>query len=394
MMGRLMKFSVAGALGFVIQIAVVALLTSLGAHYLVATAAAVELAIVTNFVWHRRVTWADRQMGNAIRPFVRYHALTAATSLAASLVITAALVETMHVPVVAANIISVAGLGLVNFVSADALVFRVVVLVAALSFAASAHAGDDATLQAKTASDFARYSAAVEARWAGSLDDHEPFLDYDRRPATDQARILQLLRRGEVYIERAAPPLDANSKKLPIDGGMVNHWRGTIFVPRVTLDQLLKVLQEPQTNRHKQEDVLSSRVVYQGDDKQKLYLRLRRTKIVTVVYDSEYDVEFRRLTPTRSVSTSMSTRIVEVENAGTARERSLPEGQDHGFMWRLNSFWRYQQVDGGVMVEVESLTLSRDLPPIIGPLISPIVDSTARESIARTLQSLRARFSE
>ena len=57
-------------------------------------------------------------------------------------------------------------------------------------------------------------------------------------------------------------------------------------------------------------------------------------------------------------------------------------------MWKLNSDWRYKQFDGGVLVEIESLTLSRDLPAIIGPLIRPIVTSTARESMTRTLASV------
>ena len=156
--------------------------------------------------------------------------------------------------------------------------------------------------------------------------------------------------------------------------------------------RLLKVLQEPQTDKHKQEDVLSSRVVSRDGDSQKVFLRLRRTKFVTVVYDTEYDVDYRRLAPDRALSNSISTKVVEIENAGTPRERALPEGNDHGYMWRLNSYWRYKQIDDGVLVEIESLTLSRNLPAIIGPLIRPIVTSTARESMTRTLASVRARF--
>jgi hypothetical protein len=156
---------------------------------------------------------------------------------------------------------------------------------------------------------------------------------------------------------------------------------------------MLKVLQEPQSDKHKQEDVLSSRVVSRDGDSQKVFLRLRRTKFVTVVYDTEYDVDYKRLAPDRAFSNSISTRIVEIENAGTPQERAMPEGDDHGYMWKLNSYWRYKQLPDGVLVEVESLTLSRDLPPIIGPLVRPIVNSTARESMTRTLASVRARFS-
>jgi hypothetical protein len=199
------------------------------------------------------------------------------------------------------------------------------------------------------------------------------------------------LRRGEVIVSRAAAR-DESSNEISIDGGLINHWRGTVFVPKVKLDHLLRVLQEPQTDQHKQEDVLSSRVLSREGDSQKVFLRLRRTKFVTVVYDTEYDVDYKRLGPDRALSNSISTKIVEIENAGTPRERALPEGNDHGYMWRLNSYWRYKQLDDGVLVQIESLTLSRDLPAIIGPLIRPIVNSTARESMSRTLASVRARF--
>ena len=101
-----------------------------------------------------------------------------------------------------------------------------------------------------------------------------------------------------------------------------------MFVPKVKLDDLLKVLQEPQTDKHKQEDVLSSRVISRDGDSQKVFLRLRRTKFVTVVYDTEYDVDYKRLAPDRALSNSISTKVVEIENAGTPRERALPEGND------------------------------------------------------------------
>src|SRR3954465_7571233 len=110
------------------------------------------------------------------------------------------------------------------------------------------------------------------------------------------------------------------------------------------------------------------------------------------VYDTEYDVEYKRLGTDRAFSNSISTKVAEIENAGTPKERALPEGNDHGYMWRLNSYWRYEQLADGVLVEIESLTLSRALPAIIGPLIRPIVNSTARESMSRTLASVRARF--
>jgi putative flippase GtrA len=401
MMARIGRFMTAGIAGFVLQISVLALLVALEVQYLLATALAVELAIVFNFLWHERWTFKDRAYGaygakgayGAIGRLLKYNALTAITSILGTVLVTGFLVETCAIPVVFANIISVVALGGLNFVGADKLVFRAAIAALALGVAAPAFAADEAKLQPKTVAGFAKYAAAVEARRDKALAGNEPFLDFERHSAAEQARIMAVLRRGEVHVERAAVARDHRANEIPVDGGLINHWRGTAFVPNVTLDHLLKVLQEPQSDKHKQEDVISSRVVSRDGDSQKVFLRLKRTKFVTVVYDTEYDVDYRRLSPDRALSNSISTRIVEIENAGTPRERALPEGDDHGYMWRLNSYWRYKQVDGGVLVEIESLTLSRPLPAIIGSIIRPIITSTARESMTRTLASVRARFS-
>jgi putative flippase GtrA len=412
-MMRWIKFTLAGTAGFAVQIAALAALTKIaGVNYLVASAIAVELAIVCNFVWHERWTWRDRlapptcpPKRNARRwkPFgeggwsrlLRFNALTAVTSIAGSVALTAVFVESAGLSPIAANIASVIALGLVNFVGANTLVFRAAAVVALTSAAATASADTlEAILKPKTAQDFARYVAAVEARQARELGGNEPFLDIDRQPAAQLARTMAALRKGEIVVTRGVTARGPSGSEISIDGGTINHWRGTVFVPNVKMDDLLKALQEPQTDKHKQEDVISSRVEARDGGRMKIYLRLRRTKFVTVVYDTESDCEYRRLAPDRAISQSISTRIVEIENAGTPKERALPEGNDRGYMWRLNSYWRYKTHGNGVLIEIESLTLSRDLPPIIGPLIRPIVTSTARESMSRTLASVRARFAD
>ena len=59
---------------------------------------------------------------------------------------------------------------------------------------------------------------------------------------------------------------------------------------------------------------------------------------------------------------SYSTRIAEVENAGKSNERELPVGNDHGYIWRLYSYWRIEEKDSGVYVQGESIGLSRTIP--------------------------------
>jgi putative flippase GtrA len=393
-MKRLARFAIAGAGGFILQIATLAVLVQAAhLHYVAATIVAVEAAILLNFVFHEHWTWGARVQGckGAGVRLLRFNVLTAVTSMSGSIIVTTFLVETASMDPIMANAISVIVLGGINFIGSDKFVFRAGTLLAAVALASNAYASEEAVLKAKTKADFSKYVAAVEARRARDITNNEPFLAIERLSGSELARTMAALRRGEVIVSRGSE-IDASSNEIPIDGGLVNHWRGTVFVPKVRLDDLLKVLQEPQSDKHKQEDVLSSRVVSRDGDSQKVFLRLRRTKFVTVVYDTEYDVDYKRLGPDRAISNSISTKVVEVENAGTPKERALPEGNDHGYMWRLNSYWRYKQYEGGVLVEIESLTLSRNLPAIIGPLIRPIVTSTARESMTRTLASVRARF--
>src|SRR4029450_7765889 len=94
-------------------------------------------------------------------------------------------------------------------------------------------------------------------------------------------------------------------------------------------------------------------------DRLSVFMKLRRTSIITVTYNTEHQVEYARLTPTRATARSVATRIAELENAGTAQEREKAAGDDNGFLWRLNAYWRYEEVAGGVIVECESVSLSR-----------------------------------
>lgn len=260
-----------------------------------------------------------------------------------------------------------------------------------VALATAAMTFEETVLQPKTAESFARYAAAVEARIDSELKPDGPFLTIDRQ-ATDRATAARAsIRRGEVVIDRPTARNDSG-KEIEIDGGLINHWRGSVFVPKVSLDALLDNLREPNNDRHKQEDVLKSTVLSRDGDFQKVYLRLKRSKIITVIYDTEYDVHYRRISPERASSKSISTKIVEVENAGTPEERTLPEGNDHGYVWRMYSYWRYEQLADGVVIEVESLTLSRSLPPVIGAFMKPIITHIARETLGRTLTSIRGRF--
>jgi hypothetical protein len=170
-----------------------------------------------------------------------------------------------------------------------------------------------------------------------------------------------------------------------VDGGLISQWRGSIFLPGVQLDALLDRLQHAPDQGPHQEDVLAVRVLDRGTDSLDLFIRMTRTKIVTVTYDTEHHVVFRRHGPLRASSRSVATRIAELDDQGRAK---VP-GEDRGFLWRMNAYWRYEQVRGGVIVDLESLTLSRGMPLGMGTIVSPLINRIARESMVRTLDGIR-----
>ena len=167
---------------------------------------------------------------------------------------------------------------------------------------------------------------------------------------------------------------------IDVPGGSIYHSSGSILIRNTTVDRVVHALMYPGTPPP-QEDVLESRVIARSGDNLRVYLKLARSAIVTVVYDTEHDVTFTRHSPTMATSRSVSTRIAE------------SDGGDRGFLWRLNWYWRYTQVGNDVRVDLESLALSRSVPGVARPVARPVIDRIARESLLRTLDSVR-RFLE
>jgi len=124
---RWMKFNAVGVLGIVVQTAALGLLVHrFGMHYLLATAVAVEAAVIHNFLWHRRWTWADRQkLGSSfgLLAFLRFNLANGAVSLGGNLLVMRILTGTAGLEPVVANLFSIALCALANFLLADRFVF-------------------------------------------------------------------------------------------------------------------------------------------------------------------------------------------------------------------------------------------------------------------------------
>lgn len=236
-----------------------------------------------------------------------------------------------------------------------------------------------AELKKETLDAFQRYIGDVERRLAQQRASG-PFLWADESPDR-----LARVRRGELVV---APWNGKGDREVA--GGLVHDWIGAVFVRGATIDRTLAWVQD--YSRHKESygpEVIDSRLVNRNGNDFKTYMRLSKKKVITVVLDTEHDVRYFQLDATRWYSRSYSTRIAEVENPGKPDERALPPGEGHGFLWRLYSYWKFQERDGGVYIECRAVSLTRDVPTGLGWLIGPIVRDLPRQSLDSTMLSTR-----
>lgn len=376
---RWLAFNAVGALGVGLQLAILTTLVHIaGLHYLAATVVAVEATILHNFFWHQRWTWKDRPAGSQTAlawRLARFNILNGGISLAGNLLVMAVLTGVAGVEPAVANLAAIALCSLANFAASETVVFNVAgvaALVVLLGAPATAWAGPSAA----TASAWKTYETNVESRYVSAAGG--PFFVQDTRtPGWRQA----MRRDGVNMLELPAPS---------VPGGQIHHWVGSVFVPGATLDDVLDRLRRHAGQESKfYDDVLASRLIQGGGDRASIYLKLRRESVITVTYNTEHAIEYRRLDAGRATSRSVATKIAELGHAGTAREYEKAAGSDNGFLWRLNAYWRYQQVDGGVLIECESVSLSRSIPLVLKPFVRSTVDRIARESLEKTLRSVR-----
>jgi len=263
-------------------------------------------------------------------------------------------------------------------------VTRALLLVLAAGMTASPAAA--APPESRTLAAWQTYVGLTEARIRRELDSPRGFLASDFTSDRDELR--RQVMRGSILLGRVTTR-DDQGREIDIPGGTLQHWRGAVFLPGITLRPLLDALRHPPEHGPFPQDVLAMRVEHRDADALDMFIRMSRSSIVTVTYDTEHRVEFRPRDPARASTRSVATRITEVDGAGSPAERALGPADDHGYLWRMNSYWRYEQVEGGVIAEMESLTLSRKVPSAVRFLVDPIVDRIARESVERTLRGFR-----
>jgi hypothetical protein len=214
------------------------------------------------------------------------------------------------------------------------------------------------------------------------------FLTIDRLPDIERQEAYDQLQQGQIHIEELHTQENHHSIRIP--NGLVHHWAGVIFIPKATLIETNAVLQDydHEPDIYKPE-IRRSKLIEQGGNESKIYLQFYNKSLVTVVLNAYFDVMETQIGKSRIQSASRSTRIVEVVDPGGPDEHERTDGNDHGYMWRLHSYWRIEEKDGGVYVENESITLTRTVPLMLAWLVNPLTKSIPRDVLLHTLTNTR-----
>ena len=235
-------------------------------------------------------------------------------------------------------------------------------------------------LRPETLDRFNTYVNEAEAAMDGALQASAPFLWCEGKPETSQR-----VRDGDIVAQFWSGKGPSNIPK-----GLIHDWVGSAFIHGSTVAEILAFIQDYDNHKNiYRPEVIDSKLLSRRGNDFRIYLRLLKKKIITVVLDTEHDVHYRALDRARWLCRSYTTRISEVNNPGTPKEEVLPPDTGYGFLWRLYSYWWFDEREQGVYVECRAISLTRDVPFGMGWMIEPIIQKLPKESLMRTLEATR-----
>jgi hypothetical protein len=274
------------------------------------------------------------------------------------------------------------------FSAAAIFTFAAPVLGTAQPDALAAATPNPVTLKPATVDAFDRYVRLTDRRNDAELERGTALLWVDGLAETERKAAYAELKRGAVKIQKLETRDNGATIRCP--DGLIHHWAADVFIPGAKLRDVLAIMQDyDQQAKYYAPDVERSKLESRDGDHFRVFLRFRRHKIITVVLDTGHDVQYFHDSETRAHSRSSATRIAQVENAGKKDEREKPPGEDDGFLWRMETWWRMFEADGGVYVQSEVVSLTRDIPAGLAWLIGPFVNSIPRDSLTFTMEATR-----
>jgi hypothetical protein len=238
-----------------------------------------------------------------------------------------------------------------------------------------------ATLKPETRAAWDTYLQAANAAMQARLQPGAHFLWLD-----DEPDLAADIRTKGPYIGPVGRHIP---KKVP--SGLIHDWLGVGFVPNVKIEDILVIVRD--YDRYKDfyhPGVLDS--ISHGTDGVKDLFSMRlanRSVIAKTALDTDCEASYFRVDDRRWYGVSNTTHIQEVDKFGTPAQRTLPEDQGTGLIWRLSSITRLEERDGGVYAELEAIALSRDIPAAFRLFVTPIVRRVSRDSLATSLHQTK-----
>ncbi len=223
---------------------------------------------------------------------------------------------------------------------------------------------------------FERYSEVTEAELKSAAAS-TTFLNVD---AEKRARI----RGGEIVVT------ERERTSHEVRKGLIQDWEGVMFVPGVTLDRFRTLLQDYNNyKKYYSPAVMESKLKQRQGDEFDVFLRLYKNVVLPVVLNVDYRIQYSFPRPNRMIVVSRSTRIGEVKNPFKPGGAEYPPENDDGFLWRLNTYWRVEEAGGGVYVQCEAISLSRDAPLGLGLILKGFLAHFPKESMVDTMWQTR-----
>ena len=208
-----------------------------------------------------------------------------------------------------------------------------------------------------------------------------PFLRVSEQPGRrDRARA------GEIIVWR-----EGDRDRTKVSHGLIHDWAGAVFIPKATIADVFAVARDYDhySEIYKPAVMEARGRASEGSDDSYSMLLVQKVLFVTAAVQGEYETQFTRIDAKHWYSISQSTRLQAVEGFGQSDMRVLPPDRGPGYVWRLYSFTRFEESDGGVYVEVEAIGLSRDVPTMLRWLVDPVVEHLPKESVRDTLEKTR-----
>ncbi len=238
-----------------------------------------------------------------------------------------------------------------------------------------------ADLQPHTLASFQRYVELTDRRIATEVAEPSSFLWSDTITDAGKRRdVLSRLQRGLVVVEKMTT-LDAGHA-VKIDDGLIHDWIGVVFVPGATVAAAVSLMQDYDDHaRIFSPAIVQSKTLSRDGDHFRVFLRFHMKTVISATIDTENEVEFVRPASDRAYSSIRSTKVTEVADPGGPDEHERQPGHDSGFLWAMNTYWRFLERDGGTYVQCESVSLSRDVPFALGWIIKPFITKVPKEAL-------------